>query len=87
MPCPVQQSCTAGSDDKKIGLQKQAYSVHTWQNNIHYINGEELILSSSYLILVELRNSGFEFCDTPCAKNTLRNSQTSPTVIPMRREK
>ena len=27
-PCPVPQSCTAGSDDKKIQLQKHAHGVH-----------------------------------------------------------
>ena len=58
-PCPVPHSCTAGSDDKKIVLQKHAYGVHTWQKNIFYIKSS--ILVSSSLILVELRKSGSEF--------------------------
>ena len=59
--CPVPQSCTAGSDDKKIGLQKHAYGVQTWQKNTFYINGESSILVSSSLILFELLKSSSEF--------------------------
>ena len=58
-PCPVPQSCTAGSDDKKIVLQKHAYSVHMWQNNIFCINGERLILYPLPSFLLNYEASDF----------------------------
>ena len=42
MSCAAVLHCR--SDDKKIVLQKHAYGVHMWQNNIFCINGERLIL-------------------------------------------
>ena len=86
-PCPVPQSCTAGSDDKKIVLQKHAYSVHMWQNNIFCINGERLILYPLPSFLLNYERAVLSFSDTPCARNSFRNSPRSPTVTPIRREK
>ena len=73
-PCPVQQSCTAGSDDKKIVLQKHANSVHMWQNSIFCINGERLILYPLPSFLLDYERAVLSSANKPCARNTLRNS-------------
>ena len=86
-PCPVQQCCTAGSDDKKIGLQKHANTSTRGRKTFSASTAKVPSFYPLPSFLLDYERAVLSFANKPCARNTLRNSPRSPTVIPMRREK
>ena len=86
-PCPVQQSSTAGSDDKKIGLQKHAYTSTRGRKTFSTSTAKSPSFYPLPSFLLDYERAVLSFANMPCARNTLRNSPRSPTVTPIRREK
>ena len=86
-PCPVQQCCTAGSDDKKIGLQRHAYTSTRCRKTFSTSTAKVPSFHPFLSFLLDYEKAVLSFANKPCARNTLRNRPRSPTMIPMRREK